>query len=98
MTYDQAQELLNQIKEGKTFPYDQITAALVATGDIGHVQRGMATRMRSQGLDQPVQVADQRTGPTCSGQLVAGNEGSDLQGAWPGWSKYFDCRHEQGET
>jgi hypothetical protein len=98
MTYDQAQELLNQIKEGKTFPYDQITAALVATGDIGHIQRGMAARVRSQGLDQAVQVANQRTGAPRSGQLVAGNEGSDTQSAWPGWSKYLDCRHEQGKT
>lgn len=82
----------------KKMTYGQITQALVATGDIEHVQRGMAARMRSQGLDQAVQVADQGTGPTRSGQLVAGNEGINTQSAWPGWFKYLDCRHEQGKT
>jgi len=82
----------------KKMTYEQITQNLVATGEIGHIQRGMAARMRSQGLDQSVQIANQGTGPTCSGQLVAGNEGSNTQGAWSGWSKYLDCRHEQGKT
>jgi hypothetical protein len=82
----------------KKITYGQITQNLVATGEIGHIQRGMAARMRSQGLDQAVQVADQGTGAPRSGQLVAGNEANDLQSAWPGWSKYLDCRHEQGKT
>lgn len=91
MTRQEAHALLNRMREGQTFEYRQITAALVATGDL---DRGMAAGMRSQGLDQALQVADQGTGPTGSGRMVAANEGSDTEGAWPGWSKYLDCRHE----
>ena len=82
----------------KKMTYGRITQAAVVTGDVGHLQRGMASRVRSQGLDQAVQVADQGTGAPRSGQLVAGTEGSNTQSAWPRWSKYLDCRHEQGKT
>lgn len=91
MTRDEAHALLNKMREGQTFEYRQITAALVATGDL---DRGMAAGMRSQGLDQAVQITDQGTGPTGSGRLVAADEGSHTEGAWPGWSKYLDFRYE----
>lgn len=91
MTRDEGHALLNRMRDGQTFEYRQITAALVATGDL---DRGMAAGMRSQGLDQTLQVADQGTGTTGSGCLVAANEGSHTEGAWPGWSKYLDCGHE----
>jgi len=100
MTRDEGHQLLNKLKEGQTFFYDEITAALVATGDVagwyeGHLFRGMATGMRSEGLDQAVQTAHQGTGASGSGCLVAANQGRDIEGAWPGWSKYLDKRHEQ---
>ena len=91
MTRDEGHALLNKMREGQTFDYEQITAALVATGDL---DRGMAARMRSQGLDQGLQIADQGTGPTGSGRLVASDKRSHTEGAWPGWSKYLDCGHE----
>lgn len=101
MTRDQGHLLLNKIQEGQTFDFDQITAALIATGDLAgwretHLVGSLATGMRSQGLDQTLQIANQGTGPTSSGRLVASDEGNHIENSWPGWSKYLDCRHEQG--
>lgn len=84
MTFDEAQALLDKLKEGQTFEYGQITAALVATGDIGHIQRGMAAGMRSAGLDQALQTANEGTRASSSGRLVATDEGKHCQSAWPG--------------
>ena len=102
MTRDEGYALLNKLVDGQTFSYDEITAALVATGDIAgwreaHLVGSLAAGMRSQGLDQAVQIADQGTGAPCGRCLVAGNEGSDIESPWPGWSKYIDCGHEQGK-
>lgn len=94
MTYDEAKRILDGILEGKLASYGQITTALVVTGDIGHIQRGMAPRVRSPRLDQSLLTAPEGTGSKGCGCLVAGNEGSDIEGPWPGWSKYLDCRHE----
>lgn len=91
MTRDEGHRLLNRLQEGETFDYGQITAALVATGDL---DGRLATGMRSAGLDQAVQTAHQGTGPKGSGQVVAGHEGTDSQSAWPGWSKYLDSGNE----
>ena len=81
MTYDEAKRILDGILEGKLASYGQITEALVVTGDIGHLQRGMAAGMRSPLLDQPLFVAPQGTWPTGSGRLVEGNQGTDCQSA-----------------
>lgn len=99
MTRDDGHGLLNRLQEGQNFDHEQITAALIATGDLAgwresEVVGSLAAGMRSQGLDQAVQVADQGTWPTGSGRLVATDQGSHIEGAWPGWSKYLDCRHE----
>ena len=102
MTRDEGHALLNRMREGQTFAYEEITAALVATGDLAgwretHLVGSLAAGMRSQGLDQAVQVAHQGTGSEIRGCLVAGHEGSHLESAWPGWSKYLDRGHEQGK-
>jgi len=86
MTSDEGHRLLSRLKEGTAFEYQQITAALIATGDL---DGGMAQGMRSKGMDQPLQA---ETG--FCGSMVAGNQGSYTQGAWPGWSRYLDCGHE----
>ena len=102
MTRDEGHAILNKMMEGQTFPDDQITEALIATGDIAgwrepELDGSLAAGMRSQGLDQAVQVAHQGTGSEIRGCLVAGHEGSHLESAWPGWSKYLDRGHEQGK-
>ena len=102
MTRDEGHALLNKMMEGQTFSDDQITDALIATGDIAgwrepELDGSLAAGMRSQGLDQAVQVADQGTGSAGGRCLVAGNQGRNIESAWPGWSKYLDYRHEQGK-
>lgn len=102
MNREEAHALLNQIREGQTFEYEQITAALIATGDLAgwretHLVGSLAAGMRSQGLDQAVQIARQGTRKAPSGCLVGADEGSDTKSAWPGWSKYLDCGHEQDQ-
>jgi hypothetical protein len=92
MTRDEGHRLLNRLQEGETFEYGKITAALVATGDL---DGRLAAGMRSEGLDQALQTAHQGTGQTVCGRVVARHEGSHTQGAWPGWSRYLDCRNEQ---
>ena len=88
MTRDEGHALLNRMREGQTFAYEEITAALVGS---------LAAGMRSQGLDQAIQVAHQGTGAAVRGCMVAGHEGSHPESAWPGWSKYLDRGHEQGK-
>jgi kynureninase len=102
MTRDEGHALLNQIREGQTFEYEQITAALIATGDLAgwretHLVGSLAAGMRSQGLDQAIQTSRQRTGQTPSGCMVGADEGKNSESPWPGWSKYIDCRHEQDQ-
>ena len=102
MTRDEGHALLNQIREGQTFEYEQITAALIATGDLAgwretHLVGSLATGMRSQVLDQQVQVARQRTRNTPSECLVGADEGRHCESTWPGWSKYLDCGNEQDQ-
>lgn len=60
MNKEEGNLLLNKIKEGQNFEYEQITAALVATGDLAgwreiHLVGSLAAGMRSQGLVAPVQ-------------------------------------------
>jgi hypothetical protein len=100
MTCDEGHLLLDKIKEGQTFEYEQITAALIATGDLAgwretHLVGSLAAGMRSQGLDQAIQIARQRTGDAHGKCLVGANEGGHPEGAWPGWSRYLDRGHEQ---
>ena len=67
MTRDEGHALLNKMREGQTFDYEQITAALVATGDIAgwrepEVVGSLAAGMRSQGLVTPVEDSPAREG------------------------------------
>ena len=102
MTRDEGNLLLDKLKEGQTFSYDQITAALVATGDIAgwreaHLVGSLAAGMRSQGLDQAIQIADQGTGTPCGRCLVAGNEGRDFESQRATSVGYVDPGYEQGK-
>ena len=94
MTRDEGRALLNKLQEGQTFEYREITAALVATGDL---DGRMAAGMRSQGLDQAVQVANQGTRATDSGFVVAGNEGRHFESQGATGAGYVDSRYEQGK-
>lgn len=86
MTRDEGHQLLNRLQEGTTFDYEQITAALIATGDLAgwrDMDGSLAARVRSQVLGQSVQ---RETQPGVVGADQAGH----TQSAWPGWSRYLD--------
>ena len=75
MTRDEGHALLNKMREGQTFDYEQITAALVATGDIAgwrepEVVGSLAAGMRSQGLVAPMEDSPARKGNQVCEQLV----------------------------
>lgn len=74
-------QLLDAVREGQDFSYEQITASLIATGDL---DGSLAAGVRSQGMGQAVQ---RETQPGMVGADQAGHP----QGAWPGWSRYLDC-------
>lgn len=86
---DEGHALLNKMREGQTFEYEQITAALIATGDLAgwretHLVGSLAAGMRSQGMGQAVQG-------TAQPSVVGADQAGHPQGAWPGWSRYLDC-------
>ena len=103
MTRNEGHYLLNKIQEGQTFDFDQITAALIATGDLAgwreiHLVGSLAAGMRSQGLVAPVEVAPTREGNQTGECLVAGHDRENRENP-RGWcSAYLAARYEQGQT
>jgi hypothetical protein len=87
MTRNEGHRLLNRLQEGTAFDQEQITAALIATGDL---DRSLAAGMRSQGMDQAVHGTPQTAGQQVRPTVVGSDQGTDTQGAWPGWSRYLD--------
>jgi len=99
MTRDEGHALLNRMREGQTFAYEEITAALVATGDLAgwrepEVVGSLAAGMRSQGLDQAVQVADQGTGTAGGRCVVERNDQSNRTHTRQGGSRLVAGRYE----
>lgn len=88
MTRAQGHLLLNKLQEGQTFDFDQITAALIATGDLAgwrenNLVRSLATGMRSQGLAAPVQDSSAREGDEVGQPLVAANNRENRENPRP---------------
>ena len=103
MTKDNGHLLLNKIKEGQTFDFDQITAALIATGDLAgwretHLVGSLAAGMRSQGLVAPVQDSPAREGNQVGECLVVGHDSENRENPRPWCSAYLAGRHEQVQT
>jgi hypothetical protein len=82
-----AKKLLDKVRDGQDFSFEQISAALYATGDIYAAMRGegMEEALRGEG-----EGAGQGEGP----ELVDCREGRHSQDSWPGWSRYLDQRNE----
>ena len=102
MTRNEGHYLLNKIQEGQTFDFDQITAALIATGDLAgwretHLVGSMAAGMRSQGLVAPVEVAPAREGNQVGECLVVGHDSENRENPRPWCSAYLARRYEQGQ-
>ena len=102
MTRDEGHALLNQIREGQTFEYEQITAALIATGDLAgwretNLVGSLAAGMRSQGLAAPVEDSPTREGNQAGECLVVGHDRENRENPRPWCSAYLARRYEQGQ-
>lgn len=103
MTRNEGHFLLNKIQEGQTFDFDQITAALIATGDLAgwretNLVGSLAAGMRSQGLVAPVEDSPAREGNQAGECLVVGHHREDRENPRPWCSAYLARRYEQGQT
>jgi hypothetical protein len=102
MTREQGSQLLNKLQEGQTFDFDQITAALIATGDLAgwretHLVGSLASGMRSQGLAAPMENSPAREGNQVGECLVVGHHREDRENPRPWCSAYIAARYEQGQ-
>ena len=91
MNKDQANQLLDKLRDGQQFSFEQISAALFATGDLHDPMRG-------EGMEESLQGKDQAIGQSQSPELVVSSEGRHHSDSWPGWSKYLDKRNAQATT
>ena len=91
MNCQEANKLLDKAREGHRFTFEQISAALYATGDLHDPMRG-------EGMEESLQAEDQAVGQSESPNMVVSSEGRHSQDSWTGWSRYLDCRNEQAAT
>ena len=103
MTRNDGHLLLNKIKEGQNFDFEQITAALIATGDLAgwreaNLVGSLAAGMRSQGLVAPVQDTPAREGHEVCERVVVGHDRENRENPRPWCSAYLAGRHEQVQT
>ena len=91
MNSELANKLLDKAREGHRFTFEQISAALYATGDLHDPMRG-------EGMEESLQAEDQAAGQGQSPELVVSSEGRHSQDSWAGWSKYLDKRNAQATT
>jgi hypothetical protein len=91
MNRELANKHLDKAREGHRFTFEQISAALYATGDLHDPNR-------SPRMETTLQAEDQAAGQSESPELVVSSEGRYSQDSWPGWSKYLDKRNAQAAT
>ena len=99
MTRDEGHALLNKMQEGQVFEYEQITAALIATGDLAgwretHMVRSLAAGMRSAGLDQALENKSEVGGTSQSECLVVGHDYANRAHTRQGGSRFVAGRYE----
>lgn len=103
MTREHGHQLLNKLQEGQPFDFDQITAALIATGDLAgwretNLVGSLAAGMRSQGLVAPIQDLPAREGNQAGECLVGADDRENRENPRPWCSAYIARRYEQGQT
>ena len=91
MNRTEANQLLDKLREGQQFPFEQISAALFATGDLHD-------RMRGQRVEGAVQSESKGDRQAERSELVGGCESRHSSDSWTGWSRYLDFRNEQATT
>jgi len=99
MTRDEGHQVLNKLQEGQIFDFDQITAALIATGDLAgwretHLVGSLAAGMRSQGMAAPVQESPAREWNQVGECLVVGHDSENRENPRPWCSAYLARRYE----
>ena len=88
MNLELANKLLDKARDGKRYSFEQISAALYATGDLHDP-------VRSEGMEAALCPESAIFGQGESSELVAASESRHSPDSWPGWSRYLDCRNEQ---
>lgn len=91
MNRETANQLLDKAREGHRFTFEEISAALYATGDLHDPMRGAR-------MEESLQGKDQATGQSESPDMVDSSESRHSQDSWAGWSKYLDKRNAQAAT
>ena len=99
MTRDEGHALLNRMREGQTFAYEEITAALIATGDLAGWRESemvgqLAKGMRSEGLDTPVANQSQGSWNNPSDRLVERHDQSNRTHTRQGGGGFIAGRYE----
>lgn len=102
MTRDEGRAMLNKAREGQKVDDEQITAALVATGDLAgwgeaHLVGSLATGMRSEGLAAPVEAASAGAWNQIGECLVGADDRENRENPRPWCSAYVAGRYEQGQ-
>ena len=93
MNYYQAQNLLDEIREGAQYSLATINKALELTGDIdGH---GTFQKLRSSGMDSAVSQAATGRWQERSSSVVAQDSNGYCETPWPRGGKRFEATHEQ---
>jgi hypothetical protein len=82
-----AKKLLDKVRDGQDFSFEQISAALYATGDIYAAVRG-------EGVDFSLQSEDERAWPNQSADMVERGQGRHPTDSGSGWPRYLDQRNE----
>lgn len=85
MNREVANKLLDKAREGKQYTFEQISAALYATGDLHDPMRGA-------GVEEALCPKSEVIGQSESTELVAASESGHHSDSWPGFSRYLDCR------
>lgn len=80
--------LLDKRREGQEFSLADINRALQDAGDLAPD--------RGERLDSQIPIESKTTGGTSSTGMVGECQDEPKEAAWPGWSRYLDCRN--GET
>lgn len=88
MNRELANQLLDKARDGTRFTFEEISAALYATGDLYDPMRG-------KGMEEALQEENSGVGEDQSSKLVVSSEKRHSQNSWAGWSRYLDCRNEQ---
>lgn len=102
MTPAAANLLLDKVREGQTYDFEQITAALIATGDLAgwretHLVGNLAAGMRSQGLVAPMEAVSAGTRNQVGECLVGADDRENREKPRAWCCAYVEGRHEQGQ-